>query len=134
MSRRIRALAICAAVSCSSPSAAASLFRSPDPPRRRRLQDGSIDSSTTTPKHIQTYKLWEPAQISETLLKWADHYPEFVRVTTAQKAYGLPRAGTADDCPFDEGGDGCLNYIVTIQDFVKNPEDSESSSRLPEVL
>ena len=68
------------------------------------------------------------------MLEWADHYPKFVRVTTAQEAYGLPRAGTADDCPFDEGGDGCLNYIVTIQDFVKHPEDSESSRRLPEVL
>lgn len=57
-----------------------------------------------------------------------------MNVTTAQDAYGLATAGGTDDCPFDDGVDGCLNYILTIQDFDAHPEGSDSSNRLPEVL
>ena len=99
-------------------------------------------STTTTShsylRHLQNedrqFHLWPSEEIHSTLLKWADQYPQFVRLTTAQEAFGLPRPGNAKDCPFDAGGDGCLNYILTIQDYTVHPEGSDSSNRLPEVL
>jgi hypothetical protein len=149
-------LIACAAARCTSnPSATTVLgsmihsshndegILSPPPPRRpydkdvsdnaRRTQDNP-SSPQSPPATIQKYTLWEPSLISKTLQEWAVHYPGLVRVTTSQAAYGLPRAGTSEDCPFDDGGDGCLNYIVTIQDFTRHPEGSDSSNRLPEVL
>lgn len=85
-------------------------------------------------KEVEQFGLWSSATISFRVQKWASHYPDLIRVTTAQEAYGLLRAGGPDDCPHDEGGNGCLNYILTIQDFIKHPEGSPSSNRLPEVL
>jgi hypothetical protein len=114
--------------------ASGSIFHTNTIPHSRRRMNEPADHSSSKAINIQTYALWEPSLISQTLQEWAKHYPEFVRVTTAQDAYGLPRAGTADDCPFDQGGDGCLNYILMLQDFVMHPEESESSRRLPEVL
>jgi hypothetical protein len=98
--------------------------------RRREL----ITDPADPPKEIQEYELWEPHEIRDRLLQWADHYPDFVSLTTAQDAYGLPTAGKVEDCPFEDGQDGCLNYILTIQDFKAHPEGSESSNSLPEVL
>lgn len=95
---------------------------------RRELQEEKKQSI------VQQYELWEAEEISSRIQKWASHYPDLLRVTTSQEAYGLPRAGGADDCPFDKGGDGCLNYILTLQDFVKHPEGSATSNQLPEVL
>jgi hypothetical protein len=126
-------LVVCAFVTCRF-SAIASVAPPLQPPFRRRLDGTKNNGSSSLPKIIQSYSLWDSSLISKTLLEWAEHYPEFVRVTTAQDAYKLPRAGNADDCPFDKGGNGCYNYIVTIQDFLAHPEDSESSKRLPEVL
>jgi hypothetical protein len=80
------------------------------------------------------YALWAPVEIRNKVLEWKSLYPNLVRVTTAQDAYGLPRSGGANDCPFDEGGDGCLNYIVTMQDFVAHPDGSHSSNDLPEIF
>ena len=85
-------------------------------------------SSNDNNKRIQPYELWEPAEIKETLLKWAEHYSDFVQVTTAQEAYGLGTAGDQDDCPYDDAVPGCLNYILVLQDFEKNPK------LLPQVL
>ena len=79
------------------------------------------------------YYLWSSQEIRNKLLEWADLYPDFVRVTTSQQAFGLPTAGGDDDCPFDDGV-GCLNYILTIQDYTVHPEESASSTALPEVL
>jgi hypothetical protein len=67
-------------------------------------------------------------------LKWKEHYADFVRVTTSQEAYGLPSAGGVDDCPFDSDREGCLNYLLEVQDFAAHPAASASSNRLPEVL
>lgn len=83
--------------------------------------------------HDKDYYLWSSEEIRNKLLEWADLYPEFVRVTSSQQAFGLPAAGDSSDCPFDEG-DGCKNYILTIQDYTVHPENSDSSNRLPEVL
>lgn len=80
------------------------------------------------------YILWKSEDIKNKVLEWKGKYPDLIHVTTSQEAYGLPRSGGKNDCPFDEGGDGCLHYIVTIQDFVAHPEDSESSNHLPEVF
>jgi hypothetical protein len=85
-------------------------------------------------EYPRQYALWKPEEISSKVVEWASEYPDLVHVTTSQEAYGLPRAGGANDCPHDEGGDGCLNYILTIQDFVAHPDGSESSNHLPEVF
>jgi hypothetical protein len=82
----------------------------------------------------RTYRLWEPKEISETLVKWKEHYPNFIRVSTGQESFGLDRAGTESDCPHDEGGDGCLNYYFTLQDYVAHPEGSDTSTNLPEIM
>jgi hypothetical protein len=79
------------------------------------------------------YHLLSPSEIQSTLLRFKNDYPNLVKVTTAQEKYGLPAAGGSSDCPYDEG-DGCLNYIITIQDFLVSPEGSASFNRLPEVL
>lgn len=81
----------------------------------------------------QQYELWEPSDISNTLLRWKTHYPDLIRVTTSQDAFGLDRAGDENDCPHDSGK-GCLNYFFVMQDFLAHPEGSDSSNRLPEVL
>lgn len=94
-------------------------------PQRRCIMEQTV---------VKKYLLWEPQQIKETLYRWVDLYPEFVRLTSSQEAYGLPTAGGANDCPYDEDVDGCKNYILTIQDFQMHPEGSQSSSRLPEVF
>ena len=93
------------------------------------------DSSTKeNPGAPKQYSLWPPQQIKETLYKWQNDYPDFVRLTSAQDAYGLPTAGSSDDCPYDEDVPGCKNYILTVQDYVKHPEGSDTSQRLPEVF
>jgi len=79
------------------------------------------------------YSYWSPQEIHSTLLQWKDEYPNLVRVKTAQDAYGLFAAGNSSDCPYDDG-DGCFNYILTIQDFSLHPENSSSSNALPEVF
>jgi hypothetical protein len=90
------------------------------------------------PQHPQTnirqYELWSSQVIVETIQRWADHYPDLVELYTSQDRYGLPRAGGANDCPFEAEHDGCSNYVLIIQDKVAHPHDSESSRRLPEVL
>lgn len=91
-------------------------------------------ASPSEEEKARQYHIWPSQEIHETLRRWADEYPDLVRLTTAQFEYGLPRPGGPKDCPFDEGGDGCLNFILTIQDFVVHPEGSDSSNRLPEVL
>jgi hypothetical protein len=97
--------------------------------RNREDQDSRQEQSA-----YRRYRLWEPKEISETLLKWKAHYPDFIRVGTGQESFGLDRAGTEGDCPHDEGGDGCLNYYFTLQDYVAHPEGSDTSKRLPEIL
>ena len=73
--------------------------------------------------------------INARLLGFKEDYPDFVRLTTAQEEYGLPRAGSRSDCPFDNGDeDGCLNYILRIQDYVSHPVGSDTSNRLPSVV
>lgn len=79
---------------------------------------------------LQDYRLYEADEIPRILQNWTTLYKDFVQLTTAQEAYGLPSAGSRDDCPLD----GCLIYILTIQDYVVHPVNSESSKRLPEVL
>lgn len=104
-----------------------SLRRQQQPHHRRSLQ-------SQPPAVVQKYQLWKPEEIQLRLFKWADHYPNLVSLTTAQEKYGLPTAGGPNDCPYEVENDGCLNYILTIQDFITHPEGSESSQRLPEVL
>lgn len=79
-----------------------------------------------------SYTLLTSEEIQLKLEELAEVYPDFVHMTTAQERYGLATAGSEEDCPFHDAV-GCLNFILTIQDFVTHPEGSESSARLPEV-
>jgi hypothetical protein len=106
----------------------------PNTPPTEVDNNGGSGENEDEPPAIPPYKLWTPQEIRDRLFQLADHYPTLMRLTTAQDEYGLPTAGTAEDCPYDKDVDGCLNYIVTLQDFVTHPEGSESSNRLPEVL
>mmetsp|Transcript_17744 Transcript_17744/g.43779 ORF Transcript_17744/g.43779 Transcript_17744/m.43779 type:complete len:627 (+) Transcript_17744:105-1985(+) len=87
----------------------------------------------TVESNNKAYKLYSSSEIHVMLDEWETKYPNLVRLTTAQEAYGLPTAGSSDDCPFYEGN-GCPNAILTIQDYVKHPEGSKSSNALPEVF
>jgi hypothetical protein len=102
----------------------------------RRTAEASTSSSRELGQQtaIRPYHLWEPKKIKDSLFEWADLYPYFARVTTSQEVYGLPTAGGAKDCPYDDDVIGCKNYILTIQDFGIHPEGSDSSNRLPEVF
>mmetsp|Transcript_15576 Transcript_15576/g.38852 ORF Transcript_15576/g.38852 Transcript_15576/m.38852 type:complete len:831 (+) Transcript_15576:198-2690(+) len=91
------------------------------------------DKDSSTSLFPETYKLWDASKFPKILEEWKELYPDFVRVTTSQDKYGLPTAGEDHDCPFYEGK-GCPNYIMTIQDFVVHPDNSESSNSLPEVF
>lgn len=95
----------------------------PEPNEERTLQQQDV-----TP-----YTIWDASRFPEVMKEWEEKYPDLIRVTTAQEAYGLPVAGTKADCPFYKKR-GCLNYFFTIQDFISHPEDSKSSSHLPEVF
>jgi Zinc carboxypeptidase len=118
--------------------------RLPQSPAQRRhyahrwtLQSGApVAVVAQKQTDIRQYELWKSEEIATTVKRWAEHYPNLLRVTTSQEAYGLPTAGGQGDCIFDasEGSVGCRNYILTIQDFVAHPEDSASSRRLPELL
>ena len=91
-------------------------------------------TATTSNDYPRQYQLLLPEEISRRLLSWKTDYPDLCVVTTAQDAYGLPRSGNNHDCLFDEGGAGCLHYIVTLQDLIAHPLDSHSSRQLPEVF
>lgn len=99
-----------------------------------RLAAKGVSSAQRNVSAVDMYELWTAREIRNQVRKWADHYPSFVRLSTAQEQYGLPVAGSSDDCPFDDEQDGCLNYILTIQDFEQHPPGSQSSNRLPEVF
>lgn len=96
-------------------------------------KDGRLLKLTEGQHEVVPYEIWDPSKFPPVLEEWAEKYPDLISVTTAQEAYGLPTAGTANDCPFDKGK-GCLNYMFTIQDFISHPVDSESSNNLPEVF
>lgn len=82
----------------------------------------------------RNFTLWSAEEIAETVDRWSEHYPNLLRVYTAQDKFGLPSAGSEDDCPFDEGVYGCLNRVMVLQDFEAHPESSASAQLLPHVL
>jgi Zinc carboxypeptidase len=97
---------------------------------RRAFDNGDGDDAIDD----RDYAILSSREIRDRLLQMADQYPTLMKLTTAQEEYGLPTAGTSADCTFDSDIDGCLNYIVTLQDFVTHPEGSNTSNHLPEVL
>merc|ERR1719464_2324301 len=99
----------------------------PNPNQQKRL-------SLEQKQDVIDYKIWEASKILDVLEEWQNRYPNLIQVTTSQEAYGLPTAGTKNDCPFYEKSDGCPNYFFTIQDYTAHPKDSISSSYLPEVF
>jgi hypothetical protein len=97
-------------------------------------EDARVLQEILSNESTKDYYLWTAQEIQNRLLALAGNYSDFVRLTTAQEAYGLPASGEAGDCPFDTEIDGCFIYILTLQDYVIHPEGSNSSKRLPEVL
>lgn len=90
--------------------------------KKQNLRSTQVDDS---------FHLWPPNEIHSTIHQWAKLYPNLVHLTTAQDAFGLPVAGTQADCPYSHG---CVNYILTIQDYIAHPPSSKSARYLPEVL
>jgi len=92
----------------------------------------AVDDGTSS--YPRQYKLLLAEEIGQMLLRLKTQYPQFCKLTTSQEAYSLPRSGNKNDCPFDSGGDGCLHYILELQDYAVHPPDSYSSNHLPEVF
>ena len=107
-----------------------------DPHRHVRLGE---QPESLPKKKGKPYQILSSKEIYEQIKVLQKTYPEFLRVTTSQERYGLPSAGTADDCPFlnDDDGNlspGCPNWILEIQDYTVHPVDSDSSNELPAVM
>lgn len=108
--------------------------------KRRQQQEAPESPQQEQPKQppprsfVKDYELWDPALFPQVLEEWKTRYPDLIKVTTAQEAYGFPAAGTDRDCPFYTKSNGCPNYIFTMQDYIAHPEDSDSSNNLPEVF
>ena len=92
------------------------------------------------PDKIKQYSILSSSQITHELHNLASTYPTLVKLKTSQEEFGLSKAGTSSDCTFNnkydthdnEGGDGCFNYYLTIEDTVTH--NSTSSQTLPEVF
>jgi hypothetical protein len=95
---------------------------------------GCLFVSTVRAMGSDALDLWDAEKIVQTINQWKHQYPEFVEVATAQSKFGIPAAGTKQDCPYDGKHVGCFNHFFTIQDFVFHKQGSESSSSLPEIL
>lgn len=96
------------------------------------MANATIARETISNEDYESYSIWTSEEIKVKLDKWKEVYTEFFHMTSAQEKYGLPAAGTDDDCPFHDVT-GCHNFIITIQDFITHPEGSDTSARLPEV-
>ena len=65
----------------------------------------------------------------------AGKFPEFIQLhTTNEDILGVPPKADMEDCPYDFTGKGCRTYMLTIQDFVAYPIQSQHSDELPEVF
>jgi hypothetical protein len=89
-------------------------------PSEVAVPESSVDRSLATSS--PSYKILTSAEIATRLTTLARNYPNFIRVTTAQKRYGLAAAG------------GYANYILFMQDYTVHPQGSASSNALPEVF
>lgn len=83
---------------------------------------------------MDPFQLMEAREVVDMLKLFENQYPDFVKVANGQDSYGLPRAGTKQDCLYDGTLAGCLNHFFTIQDFMAHPVGSSSSAALPEML
>ncbi|KAL3905520.1 MAG: hypothetical protein SGILL_009646, partial [Bacillariaceae sp.] len=90
---------------------------------------------TTVSTPEESFHLWTPKETVDTLNQWKKQYPKLIDVATAQSQYGLPTAGTKQDCPYDgKHIAGCFNHFFTLQDFITHPKGSDSAAKLPEIL
>lgn len=75
----------------------------------------------------EQYEILPSSAILERLQQLVADYPTFATLTTTQEWFGLPRAGSDSDCPFDTNykvhGKGCNNYVLIIQDKESYPDD-----------
>jgi len=73
------------------------------------------------------YQLLDSEEIVSRLHWLADNYPKFATLESSQDSFGLPVAGTEQDCPFEKDGKGCKNWFLTIS-------GSDEDNNLPEVF
>ena len=83
---------------------------------------------------IKSYSLLSSKEITEELKILQEKYPYLASLSTSQRSYNLPTAGTDTDCTFDNDTTGCYNYFLTIEDTIKHPKGSDSYRALPEVF
>eukprot|EP00590_Aulacoseira_subarctica_P005026 CAMPEP_0172432904 /NCGR_PEP_ID=MMETSP1064-20121228/65515_1 /TAXON_ID=202472 /ORGANISM="Aulacoseira subarctica , Strain CCAP 1002/5" /LENGTH=707 /DNA_ID=CAMNT_0013180519 /DNA_START=21 /DNA_END=2144 /DNA_ORIENTATION=+ len=85
---------------------------------------------------IVPYTYLNSEAIQTITLELPRKYPNFVEVDSSQNLYGLPSAGTDQDCLFDNSANGCANWIITIYDRIKHnvSESAQTFHELPEVL
>lgn len=79
------------------------------------------------------FHILESEEIYSTLVDLSLLYPKFLTLTSSQALFDLPTAGGPSDCP-NEKGDGCKNWIITIEDKLAHPKGSGSFRGLPEVF
>jgi hypothetical protein len=89
---------------------------------------------------MDPFHVMDGQEVVEKVALFQKEYPEFVKATTSQAAFGLPLAGeNRFDCDYDRAFEGqkqtgCQNHFFTIQDYTVHIEGSESSNALPELL
>uniref|UniRef100_A0A7S2E557 Peptidase M14 domain-containing protein n=1 Tax=Ditylum brightwellii TaxID=49249 RepID=A0A7S2E557_9STRA len=103
----------------------------PPPPQQQRRMLQQQQPQPPPPPTVRRYTYYDSNEIYNKLLEFQDKYSEFVTLTTAQELYNLPRAGTNDDCPYEQqqhqnnnnnnNNGGCSNWIVIIEDPISNP-------------
>ena len=106
-------------------------------PSLLRQEDRLLGSEPSSSKG-KPYQILSSQEIYERIQLLQTTYPDFLHVTTSQERYGLPSAGTIDDCPFlkddDKNHQGCPNWILELQDYTVHPVESTSSQELPAVI
>ena len=93
-------------------------------------------SSISLVSASRDFKILSSTEIAKELFNLSRQYPTFATLTTSQKLFGLPQAGTSNDCqgfPLKEAP-GCPNYIMTIVDPVAFPPSSPQEQKVPEVF
>ncbi|KAL3782399.1 hypothetical protein HJC23_005447 [Cyclotella cryptica] len=94
------------------------------------IHEARVARSRRDSSKEEQYEILPSSELLSRMLALSRDYPTFVTLTTTQEWFGLPRAGTDADCPFDqtykgENNPGCNNYVLIIQDKEAYPDDPD---------